>query len=34
MKNILMIIYLLLPAFAIASDEYDNGYCKDPVELL
>ena len=33
MKNILLIICLLLPAFAIASDEYDNGYCKDPVEL-
>lgn len=33
MRSVILIICLLLPIFAGASDEYDNGYCKDPVEL-
>jgi len=33
MKTLILLIILLLPIFAIASDKYDNGYCKDPVEL-
>jgi len=33
MKITILIIFLLLPTFAIASDEYDNKYCKDPVEI-
>ena len=33
MRMMLLIICLLLPIPAGAADEYDNGYCKDPVEL-
>ena len=33
MKSIILIVCLLCPILAGASDEYDNGYCKDPVEL-
>ena len=33
MKALILLIILLLPIFAIASDEYDSKYCKDPVEL-
>ena len=33
MKIIILIICLLCPILAFAADDYDNGYCKDPVEL-
>ena len=33
MKNIILLFCLLLLTFAFAADDYDNGYCKDPVEL-
>ena len=33
MKSIILIIILLLPTLVFAVDEYDNGYCKDPVEI-
>jgi hypothetical protein len=33
MKSIILIILLLLPTLVLAVDEYDNKYCKDPVEL-
>ena len=33
MKIIILLFCLLLPTIAGAVDEYDNGYCKDPVEL-
>jgi hypothetical protein len=33
MKIAILLFCLFLPFVAIASDDYDNGYCKDPVEL-
>lgn len=33
MKIIILLFCLFLPTFALAADEYDNGYCKDPIEL-
>ena len=33
MKMIILLLCLLLPYLAFASNVYDNDYCKDPVEL-
>jgi len=33
MKILMLLFCLLLPTIAFAADDYDNGYCKDPVEL-
>jgi len=33
MKSIILIICLICPILVGAADEYDNGYCKDPIEL-
>ena len=33
MKIIILMVCLILPTIAFAIDAYDNGYCKDPVEL-
>ncbi len=33
MKTIILAFCIFLPTFALAADEYDNGYCKDPAEL-
>ena len=33
MKILLLIACLLLPTITLAANDYDNDYCKDPVEL-
>ncbi|MCW8860499.1 MAG: hypothetical protein OQK50_07840 [Deltaproteobacteria bacterium] len=33
MKTVILLLCFILPLSAIASDGYDNKYCKDPVEL-
>ena len=33
MKILLLVLLLMVPILANAADDYDNGYCKDPVEL-
>ena len=33
MKIMLLTLFLIIPGLVHAGDDYDNGYCKDPVEL-
>jgi hypothetical protein len=33
MKTMLLALFLVVPILVNAGDDYDNKYCKDPVEL-